>query len=53
VAANPNDAQAHYDMAVLYAQEKETQRAIAELHRALDLNPNHKPARELLARHSK
>ncbi len=48
LASNPRDPAAHVEMAKLYAASGNPERAVVELHRALELNPRRDDARQML-----
>jgi tetratricopeptide (TPR) repeat protein len=51
LAVNPNHADAHYNLALTFMGDgAPTDLALAHLRRALELDPSHLPARQLLAR---
>ncbi|HZT43294.1 MAG TPA: tetratricopeptide repeat protein [Chthonomonadaceae bacterium] len=49
LASKPRDPAVHFEMAGIYVSGGNTERAIVELHRALDLNPHYDSARKMLA----
>lgn len=48
VATEPNSAQAHWQMALLCAQDKNVQRLVVELRKTLELDPHNREAQRLL-----
>ncbi|HLK58747.1 MAG TPA: tetratricopeptide repeat protein [Chthonomonadaceae bacterium] len=48
LASKPNDPAAHFEMARYYAASGKPERAIVEIHRALELNPHLDDARKML-----
>jgi len=50
IGSHPHHVHAHYNLAVLHWQAKETQRALDLLNRCLLLNPTHREALQLLHR---
>ena len=49
LASKPRDPAAHFEMARHYAASSKPERAVVELHRALELNPQLDEARRMLA----
>ncbi len=50
VSQKPNDPQAHWQMAAVYWDERNNGRALVEVRKTLELDPNHEAARDMLVK---
>lgn len=48
LSKDPNNAQAHFFMAMIHQRKNQIDEAKASLQKVLELNPNHQPAKDLL-----
>jgi Flp pilus assembly protein TadD len=50
ISLDPHDPEAHYNLGVVLARSGQSSKAMAELRKALDLQPNHVRAKVALER---